>query len=165
MEINKNDSAKPINIKHKGWESERCQISILTRLTQKIHTVEEIGKNRIKIALCILSRVWYFAPPWTVALQAPLSMGFSGKNTGAGCHFLLQMIFPTKGLNPHLLHCRWILLPLSHRGSIICWQFWAKIREKISKNKSISINSGFVAFYHYTEVLMAFALSLRIDHF
>ena len=29
-----------------------------------------------------------------------------GKNTGAGCHFLLQRIFPTQGLNPGLLLCR-----------------------------------------------------------
>ena len=27
----------------------------------------------------------------------------SGKNTGVGCHVLLQGIFPTQGLNPHLL--------------------------------------------------------------
>ena len=26
-----------------------------------------------------------------------------GKNTGVDCHFLLQGIFPTQGLNPHLL--------------------------------------------------------------
>ena len=41
--------------------------------------------------------------PWTVARQAPLSIGFSGKNTGGGCHFLLQGIFPTQGSNPRLL--------------------------------------------------------------
>ena len=29
-----------------------------------------------------------------------------GKNTGVGCHFLLQGIFLTQGSNPHLLHCR-----------------------------------------------------------
>ena len=29
---------------------------------------------------------------------------FPGKNTEAGCHFLLQGIFPTQGLNPHLLY-------------------------------------------------------------
>ena len=34
---------------------------------------------------------------------------FPGKNTGVGCHALLQRIFPTQGLNPRLLHCRWIL--------------------------------------------------------
>ena len=27
-----------------------------------------------------------------------------GKNTGVGCHFLLQGIFPIQGLNSHLLH-------------------------------------------------------------
>ena len=32
-----------------------------------------------------------------LALQAPLSMGFPSKNTGGGCHFLLQGIFPTQG--------------------------------------------------------------------
>ena len=35
-----------------------------------------------------------------------------GKNTGVGCHFLLQGIFPTQGLIPCLLcllHCRWVL--------------------------------------------------------
>ena len=32
-----------------------------------------------------------------------------GKNTGVGCHALLQTIFPTEGSNPHLLHCRQIL--------------------------------------------------------
>ena len=29
-----------------------------------------------------------------------------GKNTGVGCHFLLQGIFPTQGSNPILLDCR-----------------------------------------------------------
>ena len=31
------------------------------------------------------------------------------KNTGVGCHFLLQGTFSTQGLNPDLLHCRQIL--------------------------------------------------------
>ena len=41
-------------------------------------------------------------------------MDSPGKNTGVGCHALLQRIFPTQGSDPHLLHCRWILHPLSH---------------------------------------------------
>ena len=35
-----------------------------------------------------------------------------GKNTGVGCHSLLQGIFPTQGSSPrplHFLHWRWIL--------------------------------------------------------
>ena len=31
---------------------------------------------------------------------------FPGKNTGVGCHFLLQGTFPTQGSNPGLPHCR-----------------------------------------------------------
>ena len=42
---------------------------------------------------------------------------FPGKDTGVGCHFLLQGIFPTQGSNPGLLHCRQILYLLSHRES------------------------------------------------
>ena len=41
-----------------------------------------------------------------------------GKNTGVGCHFLLQGIFPTQGSNPGLLLCRQMLYPLSHQGSL-----------------------------------------------
>ena len=42
---------------------------------------------------------------------------FPGKNTGMGCHFLLQGIFPTQGSNPGLLRCRHTLHRLSHQGS------------------------------------------------
>ena len=38
----------------------------------------------------LLGRVRLSATPWAVACQAPPSMGFSGKNTGVGCRFLLQ---------------------------------------------------------------------------
>ena len=43
-----------------------------------------------------------------------------GKNTGVGCHFLLQGIFPTLGSNLsllYLLHWQADSLPLSHLGS------------------------------------------------
>ena len=41
-----------------------------------------------------------------------------GKNTGVGCHALLQEIFPTQGLNLGLLHCRQILYCLSYREDL-----------------------------------------------
>ena len=40
-----------------------------------------------------------------------------GKNTGVGCHALLQGFFPTQRSNLGLPHCRWILYYLSHQGS------------------------------------------------
>ena len=42
---------------------------------------------------------------------------FPGKNTGVGCHALLQGIFQTQGLNLDLVHCRPVLYCLSHLGS------------------------------------------------
>ena len=40
-----------------------------------------------------------------------------GKNTGVGCHYLLQRIFPAQGLNWGLLHCKQILYQLSYEGN------------------------------------------------
>ena len=40
-----------------------------------------------------------------------------GKNTGVGCHVLLQAIFPAQGLNPGLPYCRQNLYHLSCQGS------------------------------------------------
>ena len=37
-------------------------------------------------------------------------------NTGVGCHFFLQGIFPTQGSNPGLPHCRQTLYCLSYQG-------------------------------------------------
>ena len=65
--------------------------------------------------MCVCSVVTYFLgplpPPWTVARQAPLSMGFSRLLEWVA--FLLQGVFLTGGWNPGLLHCRQILYPLS----------------------------------------------------
>ena len=55
------------------------------------------------------SHVCPFVTPRTVAYQAPLSMGLSGKNTGVGCRFLLQGIFPTQGSNLFSCIDRWVL--------------------------------------------------------
>ena len=51
---------------------------------------------------------------------------FPGKNTGVGCHFLLQGIFLTQGSNPHLLHrLHWQTdsLPLAPPGKRFLWSF------------------------------------------
>ena len=65
----------------------------------------------------LLSRVRLFVTPWTVAYQAPLSMGFSRQQCGEDCHFLLQGIFLSQESNQGLPHCRQMLYHLSHQGS------------------------------------------------
>ena len=46
-----------------------------------------ISPDKVKL----LSHIWLFATPWTVACTRFLSpWDFLGKNTGVGCHFLLH---------------------------------------------------------------------------
>ena len=61
------------------------------------------GTSKWKSLRCVR----LFETPWTVALQAPLSVGFSRQGYWSRvCHSLLQGIFLNQGLNPGLLHCR-----------------------------------------------------------
>ena len=59
---------------------------------------------RILTSVCSRSHVQLFATPWTIACQAPLSMGFSRQEYWSGLPFLFQGIFPTQGWNLYLLH-------------------------------------------------------------
>ena len=50
---------------------------------------------------------------------------FPGKDTGMGCHFLLQGIFLTQGSNLGLLYSRQILYRLSYQGrSLLIIKLW-----------------------------------------
>ena len=70
----------------------------------------------------LLSHVWLFVIPWTVARQAPLSMGFSRQEYWSG------LPFPSPGDLPHSQTClsciscigRWILYPGPPTGALIC---------------------------------------------
>ena len=62
-------------------------------------------------ACSVASGVSNCVQPYGLLLPAKLLCPWDspGKNTGVGCCALLQGIFPTQGLNLHLLHYRWIL--------------------------------------------------------
>ena len=51
-------------------------------------------------------------PPEMQPTRLPFPWDFPGKNTGVGCHFLLQGIFLTQGSKLHLLHWQAGSLPL-----------------------------------------------------
>ena len=54
--------------------------------------------------MCVCNSVSSSVTPWTVAHQAPLSLGILQARMLVGCHALLQGIFPTQGLN----HISWV---------------------------------------------------------
>ena len=55
-----------------------------------------------------VSRVQVLRPYGLLPARLLCPWDFPGKNTGVGCHALLQGIFPIQCSNPHLLHCRQI---------------------------------------------------------
>ena len=90
--------------KQRKWQIFYTKISV---------SIVEGGLDFGTVCGCVLnclSHVRLFPTLWTVARQAPLSIGFSKKETGVGCHTLIQGIFPTHGSNLGLLHCRQIFL-------------------------------------------------------
>ena len=74
-----------------------------------------------------------------------------GKNTGVGCHALLQGSFWSQGLNPVLPHCKQILYRLSHQGSPLnlegvwfsrrdpSWSIFSSIYQELMVNKGIHV--------------------------
>ena len=75
---------------------------------QGANSPEETCLIFVCVCVCVCSiKSDSLKPLWTVACQAPLSMGFS---TGVGCHRLLQGIFLPSRSNPCLL-CHLHLLP------------------------------------------------------
>ena len=83
-----------------------------------IHSVLSHCSFLKALLLLLLSCFRLFATLWSEGHQASLSMG---KNTGMGCHFLLQRIFLTQGLNPclfYLLNWQAGSLPLLPPGEI-----------------------------------------------
>ena len=79
----------------------------------------EEGRHMFSAGHCCLvakSQLTLYETPRAVARPSPLSMSpldFPGKNTGVGCHFLLQGPCPTQGSNLCLLHWQVDSLPLS----------------------------------------------------
>ena len=69
---------------------------ILNCLLSCIFLAAPVTVFQICVCMCMLSRIWPFVTPRTVAYWIP------GKNTGLGCHFLIQRIFPPQGVDPSL---------------------------------------------------------------
>ena len=99
---------------------------------------QEFHKHHDHESLKVLYKVVQFLPTMCLAAQSCSALcdptdcslpdssvhGDSpGKNTGVGCHALLQGIIPTQGSNPALSHWRQILYCPSHQRSprILAW--------------------------------------------
>ena len=87
-----------------------------TKIQHKSHPIRSLHKP--------LDQPWKWSrsvvsdcDPWTLAHQAPLSVGFSRQEYWSGLPFPSPGIFLTQGSNPGLPHCRQMIYHLSHQGS------------------------------------------------
>ena len=110
------------------WLSRKCTMAFIFCYTHLALNTKSRDANQsvCPVRACVLSNsimslwCWLCVTPWTVAHQAPCPWDPPGKNTGVGCHSLLQGIFPIQGLNPCLLHGEVDSFPLAPPGKP-CW--------------------------------------------
>ena len=93
---------------------------ILCLLEQYIWTLKAVKQGKVRyVHAKLLQLCLTLCDTMNHSPQAPLSMGFPGKNTGVGCHALLQGIVPTQESNPRLfclLHWQASSLPPAPPG-------------------------------------------------
>ena len=119
---------------------------------------------------CMLSHsvVFTFATPWPVACQAPLSMEFSRQEYWNGLPFPFPGDLPNPGIEPGLLHCRWILYQLNHKESprILEWVAYPFPRRSSLPRSwtrvSCIVGGFFTSWAMNGEILKAFLLRLRM---
>ena len=71
------------------WHQEKCWSSCIKvwLFPKKSMFILKLELYLAFVAVCVLSPVWVFATPWTVAHQAPLSMGFPRQEYWSGLPF------------------------------------------------------------------------------
>ena len=133
----------------------------------------------------------YFAIPWTVTCQAPLSKGFAGKNTGVGCPLHSQgsswprdwtrvsctagrlcaiwvardhtsELYLTKNFPQIMPHMFWVLWLLETIGSF----YYTIQKEKQIANSAICSNFLLLKLFNFfnisTKIMISFAVGVMI---
>ena len=93
---------------------DQSHVSCSSCIADRFITAEPLGNSQyfkyqlnslalnslFKMCMCMVSHVWLFASPWTVACQAPLSMGFSRQEYWSGLPFPSSRTLPDPGIEP-----------------------------------------------------------------
>ena len=98
--------------------------------------------------MCVLSHfshVQLCATPWTIARQAPLSVGFIRQENWSGLPFPSPGVFPTQGLNLSLLR-----LPHWQAGSLPQAPLWERLHLKCGNGNVLKcgLSSAFLDRMH-----------------
>ena len=91
-------------------------------LHPQIHQPRIINGVPDAVVCCVVTRSSLtLVAPWTTPARLLCPWDFPGKNTGVGCHFWLQGIFPIQGRNMSLLLGRQILY---HSATLEIYGAW-----------------------------------------
>ena len=110
----------------KEWRSTYTCITDFLCCTADTNIVKKLYFNKNKILKMITHLIYLTQLPLKVKVtQSCLTLcdpvdslwNSPGQTNGVGSLSLLQGIFPIQGSNTGLLHCRWILNQLSHKGN------------------------------------------------
>ena len=85
-------------MRNAGLEETQAGIKIAGRNINNLRYADAAKSLQLCATLC--------DPMRQQPTRLPCPSDSPGKNTGVGCHFLLQGIFPTQGSNPGLLYSR-----------------------------------------------------------
>ena len=69
-------------------------------IEEDIQSLTAPQEHNYETLACRYSHVWLFVTLWTIALWLLGPWNSPGRNTGVGCYFVLQGIFPTQRKNP-----------------------------------------------------------------
>ena len=112
----------------------------------------------MKIKACVLLRIWLFAIPWTVAHQAPLSLGLSWQEYWSGLRFPPPGDLPDpeiEAVSPRLLHWQQVL---SHWAT---WEAPSSLRHNNSNNNNKRLETykhSFKSKCHYCESFLFYEM-------
>ena len=95
------------------WEA----LCIYIYKSNKILSVYKLSSEYI--CICVLSRIWLFVTPWTVAHQFPLSMEFSGKEYWSGLPCSPPEDLPNPGIKLGSLALQVDSLPAEQPGKTV----------------------------------------------
>ena len=120
-----------ILVGYNPWDRKRIVLDLVSEQHVYVWSVQRgsAKRNRIVQSLRMLFFVCCLVTKPCLTLLQPRGLypskllcpwDFPRKNIGVGCHFLLQRIFLTQGLNPHLLHWQVDSLPLVTREALGC---------------------------------------------
>ena len=102
---------------HRSWSRPPPHSSAVQVLASATSALRSPSASRCESVSCsVMSNSLRPHELWPINLLCPQDS--PGKNTGVGCHVLLQGVFPTRGWSPGLLHRRQILHHLRHQGAL-----------------------------------------------